>query len=47
MRELSDALFPVVTKRLANAQASVPKSHVGLFSEGWLNSWPNSAPQRT
>jgi hypothetical protein len=31
---LSHTLFSVVTKILANEQASVPKSHVGLFSEG-------------
>jgi hypothetical protein len=30
----SYALPPVVTKTLENPQAFVPKSHVGLFSEG-------------
>jgi hypothetical protein len=30
-----------------NPQAFVPKSHVGLSSEGCLNSWWNSVPQRT
>ena len=34
MDELSHALFSVVTKIRVNEQASVPKSHVGLFSEG-------------
>jgi hypothetical protein len=43
----SHALPAVVTKTLENPQAFGPKSHVGLSSEGCLNSWRNSAPQGT
>src|SRR4029453_10820276 len=32
---------------ISDPAASVPKSHVGLGSEGLLNSWPNSVLQRT
>src|SRR5262249_48017590 len=45
--KLSHALCGVLTKTIENPKAFVPKSHVGLFSEGCLNSWWNSAPQRT
>src|SRR3989442_4827390 len=44
---LSDALLGVVTKSVENPKTFGPKSHVGLSSEGRLNSWSNSAPQRT
>src|SRR5712691_5297942 len=40
-------LRAVVTKTLEHAQAFVPKSHVGLYSAGGLNSWPHSVLQRT
>ena len=43
----SDTLLAVVTKILENQKALVPKSHVGLFSDGLLNSCRNSVPQRT
>src|SRR5437763_6919475 len=45
--DASHALSPIVTEALENPQAFVPKSHVGLFSGGWLNSWRNPAPQST
>src|SRR2546426_314104 len=45
--QLSYTLVGVITKTLENPQAFGPKSHVGLFSEGCLNSWWNSVPQRT
>src|SRR5256712_1610824 len=44
---LSDALLGVVTKRVENQKTFGPKSHVGLSSEGRLNSWSNSVPQST
>src|SRR2546422_135693 len=44
---LSDALLGVVTKSVENPKTFGPQSHVGLSSEGRLNSWSNSAPQRT
>src|SRR6266542_3394595 len=47
MGHLTDALLGVVTKSIENQQTFGPKSHVGLSSEGRLNSWSNSAPQRT
>jgi hypothetical protein len=31
---MAHALFGVITKTLENLSAFVPKSHVGLFSEG-------------
>jgi len=43
----SHTLLAVVTKTFDNAKTSVPKSHVGLFSEKGLNSWWNSVLQRT
>src|SRR5262249_29416935 len=45
--DVSHALSTVVTEALENPQAFVPKSHVGLFSGGLLNSWRNPAPQST
>src|SRR2546425_1977877 len=44
---LSDALLGVVTKSVENPKTFGPKAHVGLSSAGRLNSWSNSAPQRT
>jgi hypothetical protein len=44
---LSDALLGIVTKSIENQKSFSPKSHVGLSSEGSLNFWSNSAPQRT
>src|SRR4029453_14290971 len=44
---LSDALLGIVTKSIENQKTFSPKSHVGLSSEGSLNFWSNSAPQRT
>src|SRR5712692_4914318 len=44
---LTDALLGVVTKSVENPKTFGPKSHGGLSSEGRLNSWSNSAPQRT
>src|SRR5437870_13773747 len=43
----SNTLLTVVTKTLENLQTFGPYSHVGLSSEGWLNSWWNSVLQRT
>src|SRR5262249_14075277 len=43
----SHTLRAMVTKMLENPDAFGPKSHVGRFSEGGLNSWRNSVPQRT
>jgi NAD(P)-dependent dehydrogenase (short-subunit alcohol dehydrogenase family) len=43
----SYALPVVITKTLENQKAFIPKSHVGLFSGGMLNSWRNPAPQHT
>ena len=45
--EAAHALTAVLTKTLENPSAFLPKSHVGLCSEGLLNSWPNSVLQRT
>src|SRR6267378_715854 len=47
MGDLADALLGVVTKSVENPQTFGPQSHVGLSSEGKLNSWSNSAPQST
>src|SRR6266404_9271786 len=47
MGNLSDALLCVVTKSVENPKTFGPKAHVGLSSAGRLNSWSNSAPQRT
>src|SRR4030095_12508496 len=47
MGNLADALLGVVTKSVENPKTFGPQSHVGLSSEGKLNSWWNSAPQRT
>jgi len=41
----SHALPAVVTKTVENQRVFGPKSHVGLSSEGCLNSWRNSASQ--
>src|SRR5262249_13676296 len=43
----SHTLRAMVTQTLENPDAFGPKSHVGRFSEGGLNSWRNSVPQRT
>jgi hypothetical protein len=43
----SNTLLAVITKTLENEKAFVPKFHVGLFSEGLLNSCRNSVPQST
>src|SRR5207249_3098958 len=40
-------LLGVVTKSVENPKTFGPQSHVGLSSEGKLNSWSNSAPQST
>src|SRR5262249_41307160 len=43
-----DALLPVLTNRVENANAFGPQSHgVGPYSEGWLKSWLKSALQST
>jgi hypothetical protein len=47
MGDLADALLGVVTKSVENPKTFGPQSHVGLSSEGKLNSWSNSAPQST
>src|SRR6266699_6126401 len=47
MGDLADALLGVVTKSFENPKTFGPQSHVGLSSEGKLNSWSNSAPQST
>src|SRR5262249_38763466 len=47
MGDLADALLGVVTKSVENPKTFGPQSHVGLSSEGCLNSWRNSAPQGT
>jgi hypothetical protein len=44
---VAHALSAVLTKALENPKAFVPKSHVGLFSRGLLNSWRNPVPQIT
>src|SRR5262245_10410388 len=41
------ALPAMITQALENPQTFRPKSHVGLCSEGCLNSWSDSVPQRT
>ena len=46
MGNVSDALRRVLTKRVENQTAFGPQSPVGLSSEGRLNSWSNSVPQR-
>ena len=43
----SHTLLAVGTKILENQQAFVPKSPVGLSSDGYLNSCRNAVPQRT
>jgi hypothetical protein len=44
----SDALCTVFTNRVENLNTFGPQSHiVGPYSEGWLNSWRNSAFQST
>jgi hypothetical protein len=43
----SHALGGIGTRTVENPQTFRPKSHVGRFSEGCLNSWRNSVPQRT
>src|SRR4029450_10501301 len=47
LRNAADALGGIRTKAVENLAPFVPKSHVGRFSEGCLNSWRNSVPQRT
>src|SRR5262245_24712579 len=47
MGNLADALLGVVTKSVENPKTFGPPSHVGLSSEGNLNSWSHSAPQST
>ena len=48
LRKAPDALLPVYTNCIADANAFGPQSHgVGLSSERCLNSWRNSAPQGT
>src|SRR4029450_8429530 len=47
MGNFADALLGVVTKSVENPKTFGPQSHVGLSSEGKLNSWSNSAPQST
>src|SRR5439155_20262058 len=47
LRNTAYALGGVRTKAVENLATFVPKSHVGRFSEGCLNSWRNSVPQRT
>ena len=47
VRKLPYALGSILTQTLDNSQAFIPKSHVGQSSDDVLNSWRNSAPQRT
>src|SRR5215472_10573712 len=47
-RKVPDALLPVFTNRVENANAFGPQSHgVGPYSEGWLKSWRKSVLQST
>ena len=45
LSNLSHALLRLITKIVENQQTFGPKSHIGLFSERWLNSWWNLPPQ--
>src|SRR5262249_34941287 len=48
LRKVPDALLPMFTNRVENANAFGPQSHgVGPCSEGWLKSWLKSALQST
>src|SRR5256885_11073992 len=48
LRKAPDALLPMFTNRVENANTFGPQSHrVGPCSEGWLKSWRKSALQST
>ena len=48
LRKSPDALLPMFTNRVENANTFGPQSHgVGPCSEGWLQSWRKSALQNT